>query len=322
MRGVEKSALQGDLSQPREWREVGEVQQLYLYPVKSLSCVPVNSFTTGPWAAESGDMVDRQLIVLDKKGKMATARKWPNMTLVEPSLERGALTLKYPGSEDITVQLPAEGSKIGEGEGVKLDVFGEPCEGVDLGPGVGAWLSEAVLGDPEGGMRLVFHPRGDTSRPDKGLEPTICPTRRPQDKPYYADSGAYMMMTQPSVTELNRLLEEECVDLQVEERRFRPNIFINGEFPAFAEDRWAWVKIGAAVFRHAQVCDRCEFTMVDPEMGDKHPGGEPLKTLRKYRSALDPEERKAYGSSPFFGVMLGVEAKGQINVGDKVFIGK
>ena len=106
MRGVEKSALQGDLSQPREWREVGEVQQLYLYPVKSLSCVPVNSFTTGPWAAESGDMVDRQLIVLDKKGKPARAKQWPHMTLIEPRLDDGWLTLIYPGMEDITIRLP------------------------------------------------------------------------------------------------------------------------------------------------------------------------------------------------------------------------
>ena len=106
MRGVEKSALEGDLSQPREWREVGEVQQLYLYPVKSLSSVPVNSFTTGPWAAESGDMVDRQLIVLDKKGKPAQAKQWPHMTLIEPRLDDGRLTLIYPGMEDITIRLP------------------------------------------------------------------------------------------------------------------------------------------------------------------------------------------------------------------------
>ena len=92
--------------------------------------------------------------------------------------------------------------------------------------------------------------------------------------------------------------------------RFRPNIFIDGPFPAFAEDKWPWVrtyiktnlfmiiiiviliiviivvfinitiimtnitvhrihfnrgpqvKIGEVVFRHAQLCDRCDFTQV------------------------------------------------------------
>ena len=58
------------------------MDQLYIYPVKSLApvkksliiilehCdllqVPVSSFETGPWAAKSGAMVDRQFIVVDR----------------------------------------------------------------------------------------------------------------------------------------------------------------------------------------------------------------------------------------------------------------
>ena len=55
-------------------------------------------------------------------------------------------------------------------------------------------------------------------------------------------------------------------------------------------------------------------------LGEKHSGGEPLKTLRSFRSSLDEVERKEYGTSPFFGVNLGVETGRKINVGDKVFI--
>merc|ERR1712066_1158645 len=103
-------------------------------------------------------------------------------------------------------------------------------------------------------------------------------------------------------TELNRLLEIEDVDLEVDEKRFRPNFLVNGSFPAFDEETWVWVKMGDVVFRYSQVCPRCEFICVDPEMGDKHPNNEPLKTLMKYRFALDPEEKKFYGSNPFFGI--------------------
>ena len=317
MREVEKSALQGDLSQPREWREVGEVQQLYLYPVKSLSCVPVHSFTTGPWAAKSGDMVDRQLIVLNKKGKPAQAEQWPHMTLIEPRLEDGRLTLTYPGMEDITVQLPdaltMKAVKVG----------GDPCQGLDLGPSVGEWLSEVILGDEEGGMMMLFHPKGESTRPDKGLDAVICPTRKPEDKPYYAHAFPYMMMTQPSIRELNTMLEEEGVDLEVAEKRFRPNILIDGSFPAFSEEKWAWLRVGeTVVFRHSQLCPRCEFINIDPDMGDRDQGGEPLKTLKKYRCSQDPEERKVYGACPFIGVNLGVEVAGTVRVGDKVYAGK
>ena len=31
--------------------------------------------------------------------------------------------------------------------------------------------------------------------------------------------------------------------------RFRPNIYVAGDFPPFAEDKWAFIKIGTAVFR-------------------------------------------------------------------------
>ena len=71
-----------------------------------------------------------------------------------------------------------------------------------------------------------------------------------------------------------------------------------------------------------QVCPRCEFICVDPEMGDKHPNNEPLKTLMKYRFALDPEEKKFYGSNPFFGINLSVEVPGEVHVGDKVLVSK
>merc|ERR1712080_510923 len=166
------------------------------------------------------------------------------------------------------------------------------------------------------------HPIGITTRPDKEVDLATFPTRKPEDKPYFADSFPYMMMSQPSVDELNRLLDLENVDLTVEKKRFRPNIFISGNFPAFAEDTWPLVKIGDVVFRHSQVCDRCVMTTVDPEIGDKHPRGEPLKTLRKYRCANNPAEKKAFGSAPFFGVFLAVEPPGEVKVGDKVFIGK
>lgn len=324
MPGVSLAALQGDLAKPGpgDWIQVGELQKLYIYPVKSAAGVPVDCFTTGPWAAENGPMVDRQFIILDNKGVMATARKWPNITLIEPKVEPGSLTLSYPGMESFTTTIPSE-EKLQQAGQVFLKVFDDPCQGVDLGNEVGSWISEAVLGDPEAGMKLVFHPKGVSSRPDKPEDSVIFPTRKPEDKPFFADSFPYMMMSQPSITELNKLLEEEAVDLEVEEKRFRPNIFISGDFPAFAEDQWPWVRIGdKVVFRHSQPCDRCLFTTVDPFIGDKHPRGEPLKTLRKHRSTTDPGEKKVYGSAPLFGVALAVETLGNINVGDPVFVGK
>ena len=41
-------------------------------------------------------------------------------------------------------------------------------------------------------------------RPDKKPEKVIAPTRREKDKPFYAHMFPYMMMTKPSISELNR----------------------------------------------------------------------------------------------------------------------
>jgi len=324
MQGLKKSAIVEDPVVPLQWQEVGQVDQLYVYPVKSFSPVAVPSISTGENAARAKDMVDRQFIVLDRKGKQATGRRWPHMTLVKPEVLGRTLTLAYPGMDSIDVALPqTEGGDVdSEGKLVKVDVFGDLCKGLDLGDKVGEWVSEVILGDAQGGMRLVYHSSGESSRPDKRPNLVVSPMLKTKDKPYFADAFPYLMLSRPSLSELNALLEKEGVDLEVEEKRFRPNIFIDGPFPAFEEDKWPWVKIGEVVFRHSQLCDRCDFTQVDPALGDKHAGGEPLKTLRKYRCTQDPEEKKVFGSSPFFGVNISVEEAGEVKVGDKVFIGK
>jgi len=310
-------AIQGELSLPTKWKVVGEVTKLYVFPVKSLAHIEVQQFFTGHFAAEAGLNVDRQFMVVDKRDKLTTSRTFPVMSLIQPEISETHLSLHFQGMESISIEIPVTNALE---ECKQYEVFGDKCRGVDLGPQVGKWLSEVVMNDPEGGMKLIYHPRGDSTRPDKVVDEIIAPIMKPKDKPYYADGFPYMMMSKSSIDELNKLLEKEGVDLTVEEKRFRPNIFITGEFPPFSEDNWAYVKIGGAIFRHSRLSDRCVFTTVDPFMGDKHPHQEPLKTLRKYRSAQLQAEKKAFGSSPFFGVNLGLEKEGIVSVGDQVYI--
>jgi len=313
---VHKYTLEGDLTQPTSWTKIGSVTHLYIYPVKSCKGILTDSFNSAKHAAEKEDLVDRQFMIVDHKQNMVTARKYPHMVLIEVSVSKSVLTLSYPGMEDIIVEVPdtLDGDK-------GYEVFGEACSGADMGDTVGQWLSDVILNDAEGGIRLIYHPKAKSTRPDKESN-VASPNMSSQDKPYYADTFPYMMLSQPSVQGLNKLLEDENVDLEVEHTRFRPNILIDGDFAEFSEDKWAFIQIGDVVFRNARVCDRCVFTTVDPVMGDKHPKQEPLKTLRKYRSAAEEEEKKLFGSSPFFGVFLASENFGAIKIGDDVKIGK
>ena len=118
-----------------------------------------------------------------------------------------------------------------------------------------ALWSEVIMGEPEAGLRLIYHPAQVSSRPDKVMD-EVSPNMKVEDKPYYADTFAYMMLSQPSIAGLNQLLSEENVDLEVEHTRFRPNILIEGDFPAFSEDKWPFIRIGDVVMRNVRVCDR------------------------------------------------------------------
>jgi uncharacterized protein YcbX len=64
--------------------------------------------------------------------------------------------------------------------------------------------------------------------------------------------------------------------------RFRPNFVVDGA-PAHAEDGWSRIRVGEVEFEVGKACVRCAFTTVDPELGDRDPAGEPLKTLIGYR---------------------------------------
>ena len=62
--------------------------------------------------------------------------------------------------------------------------------------------------------------------------------------------------------------------------RFRPSVVVAGA-PAWAEDGWGGLRIGAVTFRVAKGSDRCVFTTIDPDTAEK--GKEPLATLARHR---------------------------------------
>ena len=147
------------------------------------------------------------------------------------------------------------------------------------------------------------------------LPKAILPFCRDDDVPLYADGFGFLLIAQNSIDELNcRLKSFGVQDLEVEETRFRPNIFISGTIQfehlissnvyiscmciivftnfifyilgtknPFDEDSWLYIKIGSCLFRNSALCGRCVFTTVDPRSGEKHPDGEPLKSLKKFR---------------------------------------
>ena len=69
------------------------------------------------------------------------------------------------------------------------------------------------------------------------------------------------------------------------------------------------LRIGEVIFDVAKPCSRCVLTTVSPERGQKHPSGEPLSTLQRFRTALD-------NGDVDFGQNLIARNSGVIRVGD------
>jgi uncharacterized protein YcbX len=93
----------------------------------------------------------------------------------------------------------------------------------------------------------------------------------------FADGFPLLLIGEASLADLNSRLTEP-----VSMWRFRPNLVFTGA-QAFAEDDWRRIAIGEVHFDVVKPCARCVFTTVDPASGEKHPDGEPLRTLTSFR---------------------------------------
>ena len=87
-------------------------------------------------------------------------------------------------------------------------------------------------------------------------------------------------------------------------RRFRPNVIVEG-VDGFAERGWVGgeLRIGAAVLRGVEVCERCAVTTIDPETAAVDP-----EVLRRVNEEFDG----------IMGVYCAVASPGTIAVGDEV----
>ena len=127
--------------------------------------------------------------------------------------------------------------------------------------------------------------------------------RRHRDLGGQQDLQASVLVT----TEASRLAVAEALGRPLELRRFRPNLHLELDAPAFAEEGWEGgrLQVGEVTLALLHPCVRCVIPTRDPDDLSRWP--ELLRWLHRRRGAL-------------FGVNARVVAGGRVRVGDRVSV--
>lgn len=258
------------------------------YPIKSCRGEALPHAQLEPWGLAG----DRRWMVADSRGVTVTARECARLVLVVPQLTPKGLVLRAPGMPDLEVATPAGGPLV------PVSVWGDAFEAVGAADDASAWFSE-LTGQA---VRLVYF--DDPSR-----RPTNPARSRAGDAVAFADGYPLLLASEASLAALNGWVAEgaRAADGPLPMTRFRPNLVVSGA-PAWAEDQWRRVRIGAATFRAAKACERCVLTLIDPETASKTK--EPLYSLARHRR---------WDHKTWFAVNLLSDSPGEtLSIGDKV----
>ncbi|XP_076761828.1 mitochondrial amidoxime-reducing component 1 isoform X3 [Xylocopa sonorina] len=308
-----------ELPDPK-WVKVGQVQELYVYPLKSGRGKTVKECDFTEFGISLDDkgritLKDRMFLVYNEEtGRFQTGRQYPTLILVSLSaVDETKVKLEAVGMSSVIFEVPQGADDTPEAVQCTM-WWGEPVKCIDCGPEPAEWLSRFLTGTTSG-LRL-----GCTTMNKRDLRVAwkkyteVYKNLRNEDSGLFSDLASYMLMTTRSVDQLNEKLERPVPALQ-----FRPNILVSTQRP-FEEDDWEWIKIGErAVIRNVKPCTRCKMIGVNPENGEMDKE-EPLKTLKTFRYHTEPDRISLEGNAPIIGIYCGLYIPGKVKLGDEVYI--
>jgi uncharacterized protein YcbX len=259
------------------------VSELYIYPIKSLGGIPLDSAAL----TDRGFAYDRRWMLVDTENRFLTQRELPKMSLLQVQLREDGLLIQHKLLGD-SVQVPFKPA----GASCTVTVWDDICEAQYVDGTADAWFSR-MLSLP---CRLVYMPESSQRKVDlnyaQGDEITS-----------FSDGYPLLLIGQASLDDLNSRLPQA-----IAMERFRPNIVFTGGTP-YQEDEMTAFNIAGITFYGVKPCARCVIPTIDLSTGEK--GKEPLKTLSGYRQ----RNKKIY-----FGQNLLFRNAGgaHISVGDEI----
>jgi uncharacterized protein len=254
------------------------VKELYLYPIKSLAGIAVETAK----AQEMGFENDRRWMLIDEENQFITQRKHPELSQFYPKIKEDKIEISFQDS--------IHEFFIGESlnELILSKVWDDETKVFEVNKTTSKWFSDALGFN----CKLVkIANKGDRKHFSNKLNSPLNVS--------LADGYPYLLIGSKSLDFLNEKLEEK-----ISIKRFRPNIVISSQL-AHEEDSFDVFQIAEVKFKNAKPCGRCIMINNNPETGVMLK--EPLKTLSTYRKEA---------SSVLFGTNIMCLNEGTISVGD------
>jgi len=263
-----------------------KVSGLYVYPVKSLGAVRLQSVNI----TDRGFEHDRRWMLIDASNRFLTQREHAAMALLQVNITDAGLKIfksESPGNYVIVPFVPQTAERV------RTDIWGVPCEPLWVSAKVDKWFSDTL----QINCRLVYMDDSTNVLIEEKYNPGKQLTS-------FSDGYPILMTSEASLKNLNEK-SGEAVPMD----RFRSNLIISG-CDAFEENTMGAFLINNLLFKGVKPSARCVVTTINQSTAVK--GKEPLKTLASYRSI---------NNKIYFGEnVIAASSTGTINVGDTVSI--
>ena len=260
------------------------ISQLAIYPLKSTAGIALQHAEL----TSLGLQWDRRWLLVDDNGKFVTQRQYAKMALIHCQVIEGVLHVTAPNMP-LLMAMPHHPQEL------FVSVWQDSVMALTVSVAADQWFSR-YLGFS---VRLVFFPEQsqrqvDTTWAGEG------------HKTAFSDGFPILVISQASFDDLS-LHWQQTIDW----RRFRPNIVIAGNFPAYWEDRCRGLKIGEIELALVKPCSRCVIPSIHPETAEKD--SSLLKVLQQHRRRDDGKTYLGQNA-----IIKQAQRGAVLNVGDKV----
>ncbi|WP_144638493.1 MOSC domain-containing protein [Bordetella genomosp. 13] len=252
------------------------ILSLHVYPIKSCAGIDLAESDLD----RAGLAHDRRWMLVDEAGQFMTQRQWPAMALIRTALDGAVLRLDAPGMAPLAV--PLDGSELADTV-ERVVVWRDRVPARAEHPRAAQWFSQFL-----GHACRLLKVDAQAHRPARSewvdrwrdAHPDLAGEFEGEHLFGFADGFPLLVANQASLDDLNARLAAQG-KAAVPMNRFRPNIVVQGDWPAFEEDYTAAITAGAARLAFVKPCTRCPVPDVDQATAVR--GDEPGRTLAGYR---------------------------------------